>query len=729
MQAFFNTARVQVDKEGLYFYERDIIMSPYLFNRNVKIDINLLYKRSGFGVIIAENSPINPKHSYLYHLGTNDFIVYERHLLQQTEYSSRANIVAPNGQVHLLFTLDKQKGRFYVITTNDEGKEKQVMIGEHTISRKLSTYYLGFYSQAGNIINDITFLQGIPDRWHCSIANVHGGRISFWDDGFMFEDCVHDAELEQKEIILPKGKYWFNYETATVNGKYDIEGFIYESTVPSPPSDTTDRYYDKKRDTFEETYLEDLGKALVHNQGSFQLNKDTSVIVSFKGRNGRVNYVCLKDTQEGSYVSTEESSKSIDGSWIVVDLTNVIAIKWEGIIFSVPPYEDMSKPCPYAVMATNSDRVQLEALSIDTDKEYSYYYDVGTSQLEAIDPETEMFHGYRTVKMTASDNNKIKIFMNMSAQITNFTLIMQNSSEINVNVQKTYKVFVPGYIKGPIIVTDKDKNSFDISGSYREVIDDDNFIIDLFSKTSLELKLSHHTSTLWQSIKVYGISRSATIDKTKTDIQSFASEYTEISDDLVFLKNDVIDIPSEIRDDYDYIAVRYQSIEDYSYFLTVYGRELFSGTENLLKLSADINESGQGITVYGIYQNCLNEDYILRVPNKGMLNTIDICASRYDMISPTKYEVNTFDNIIRLNSDLNDIYEYYIVDYMKKNSYAINWNDQGQQYEVDISSDESVMEVHYEMDSNGNSNNLIRTKIKPDNNKFIILRRQKGAFS
>ena len=39
----------------------------------------------------------------------------------------------------------------------------------------------------------------------------------------MFEDCIHDAELEQKEIVLPPGTFWFDYQTSKVNDKYDIE--------------------------------------------------------------------------------------------------------------------------------------------------------------------------------------------------------------------------------------------------------------------------------------------------------------------------------------------------------------------------------------------------------------------------------------------------------------------------------------------------------------------------
>lgn len=728
MQAFFDTGRVQPTNEGLYFYEKDIIMSPYLFNRDLKIDINFTYVRSGFGIVIAEDLSYEHNHSYLYHVGTNSFAAYERHLVKQDIYEERSNILKPEGQkVHLVFTFKKRKGSLYLFYTDSEGNVRDTLIGEHTVYRKISTYYVGFYSQAGNTINDVTFLQGIPERWHCSIANVHGGRISFWDEGFMFEDCIHDAELEQKEIVLPPGTFWFDYQTATVNGKYDIEGFVYESYTPSPPSDKTDSHYEKDRADFDERYLEDIGKALVHNQGKFTLDKETSVIVSFKGMNGRVDYICIKDSQHGEYISTSDKVKKIDGSWLSVNLTDVVALKWEGIIFAVPLWDDFSKPCPYAIMSTTTDWITLEALSIDLEQQYDFYYDVATSRLEAAEIDTKKFYGYTKLDITKEDNNTVKVFVNMKAQITNFILIMSDGKEININLQKTYKTFVPGYITGPIIVTDNEDNSFNISGSYREIVDQDNYHIDIFSQSALELKLTYHTGILGQDLQVFGIPKGASVDNTQTDIDAFCDNYVILSEDQFTVKGDIISVPLEIRNDYAYIAVRYQRIDTYSYFMTVYEREVFNGEENLLRLSSDINESGQGVIVYGIRNNSFRKEYLLRVPNKNMLQFIDLCADEYDMISSVYYDINTEEGIINLSSTL-DSYDYFIVDYMRKNTYSVNWNSEVQQYEVDIASDETSVKIHYEMDDEGRSESIVRTLVKPDENKFVILKRNKGAF-
>ena len=58
----------------------------------------------------------------------------------------------------------------------------------------------------------------------------------------------------------------------------------------------------------------------------------------------------------------------------------------------------------------------------------------------------------------------------------------------------------------------------------------------------------------------------------------------------------------------------------------------------------------------------------------------------------------------------------HLVEYQKPLSFAIT-------YLYDV-----LVLIHYEMTESGKSEKTIRTDITPDNNKFIILRRNKGAF-
>lgn len=722
MQAFSNTARIQAVKEGLYFYEQDVIMSKYQFSDNMVMDISLDYNRSGFGVVIAEDSFVSAKHSCLFHLGTNSFQAIERHLLQQYEYTATSNILKPEGSVRVRFKLEGSKGRMFLLINDSQ----ESLLGEHTMSQELTTYYVGIYSQAGNVVKDVSFIQGIPDYWHCSIANVHGGRISFFNNGFMFEDCVNDAELEQRNVSLPAGTFWFDYETENVNNTFDIEGFVYNSSLPPVPSDTLSSFYNLDRAFYDEDNFEDKGKALVCNQGSFTLKESGNVIVSFEGHNGKIKNVCIKNTNYATYLSTNDKTQSEDGSYLMINLTDVKKLSWEGVIYNIPAVSDLTQQIPYSVVSIGQNKIRLETLSIKLGEQYSYLYDVETGWLTT--HLEELPAGQKRIKPKENDDNKIKIFANVNGLISNLVITTKDNEEINVNLQRNYKAFVPGYIDGPIIVTDVNKNSFDLSGSYREVVKANNIAIDIFSKSALELKLSHHTWKLWSQIQVFGIPKGAQIDDTQTEIDNFTTAYKLIDDYLVDIIDDVVSIPEAVRNDYEYIGVRYPRVDEFSYFFVTNERELFDGSLPELKLSSKVNESGQGIYLYGIPKGCFYPDYFLRVPEPEMASYIDICATSYVLLATDNFTFNVETNSITLHLQgdelANMIFEYYIVDYCKKDSYAINWNEESSQYEVDIITDTDKMQVNYEMQDNGISSTVIRTDILPDENKFIVLKRK-----
>ena len=723
MQAFFDTARVQATSQGLYFYEQDILMSSYLFSDDVTVNVKLDYKKSGFGIVIADDIPEQAKHVCLLRLGTNTFQAIERHLSQQENYSAISNVLKPQGDIKLVFKFIGQKVQFFL--SNDDTEEHLVSLGIHVLSRKFSTYYIGFYSVAGNVIKDIAFLQGVPDYWHCSIANVHGGRISFWTESFMFENCVNDAYLEQRSIELPAGTFWFDYNSAPVNGIYDIEGFIYKESIPEFVTNLEDPFYDSTIAHYDEDNFEDVNKSFVHNQGNFTLKDPTTVIVSFKGRNGKVSNVTIKDTADGSFVVTQSQPKTVGSSYVEIDLTGVKTVTWKGVIHKTPPFEDVTKPCPYGIITTNQNRVTLDSLLIQYERQYDFMIDVSTLTLLVNDSLTDKPCGSTTFTLISEDHNTIKIFYNVSADITNLILTMVDNTEINVNIQGVLRAVVPSYVKGPIIVTNLNDTAFDLSGSYREVVEPDNMFIDLFSQSSLELKLSYHAATLSHQLEIFGIPKGASIDRNQNDIALFSTSYIPLHDITVSVKNDVITIPDAVRNDYEFIAVRYQRSDKFYYWFTIQERELFNGTENVLHLSSDINMSGQSIIVYGVSAGSFNPDYFLRVANKDVVSSIDLCIDQgtYVILSSALYDIDAISNTITLDSTLNGLYEYYIVDYAKKDSYAINKSEDNDNYVIDIITDDTAVKVNYELSDTGVSTPVIHTDIKPDKNKFIILKR------
>lgn len=724
VQAFFDTARVQATEQGLYFYEQDVLMSSYLFNGDITVNISLSYKKAGFGIVIADNVPEQSKHVYLLRLGINTFQATERHLLQQENYTATSNVFELSDSVNLVFKMQGPKTQIFLV--NNSTTESLVSLGTHVMSRELSSYYLGFYSAEGNTINDVTFLQGVPDFWRCSVANTHGGRISFWPESFMFENCVNDAYLEQKGILLPKGTFWFDYDTEPVNDIYDIEGFVYRENAETLSVDPTDPFYESTIANYDERNFEDINKSFIHNQGSFTLQQPETVIVSFKGRNGKVSNITIKDKEDGAFVVTQDQPKVIESSYVEVDLTNVKQVSWKGIVYNIPSDKNKFEEFPYGLIVTKLTKVPLEAFTLQLNRQYSFLIDVGTLlTLSAMETLSAKSCGSTKLLLTENDNNSIKIFYNISADITDLIITTKDDIDINVTLQGTYRAVVPAYVKGPIIVTDMNDVSFDLSGSYREVVESDNVFIDLFSQNSLELKLSYHTATLVQRLEIFGIPKGAVIDRSKTDIEEFASSYVALKDIIISVKNDIVNVPDAVRNDYEFIAVRYQRSDKFYYRFTVQERELFSGTENILRLSSPVNASGQGISVYGLNAGSFYPDYFLRVADADMISSVDLCTDQgsYVLLSSALYDINTNDNIITMDSTLANVYEYYIVDYAKRNSYAINKSENGDNYIVDIVTDETSVKVNYELSDTGISDPVIRTDIKPDTNKFIILKR------
>ena len=545
---------------------------------------------------------------------------------------------------------------------------------------------------------------------------------------------------------MKPGDYWFFYDTEPVNGIYDIEGFIYPTEILElPPGNDAPL---KDRAAFDERWLEDKGKSLLDKDSHFYLASETSVLASFKGMNGKVSNIFLTDTKQGSFVATRDKAIVQDGSYIEVDLTGLVAISWEGRIFEIPDYIDLSKPCPYGLMVTETDRIQLLALGVTLDEMYTYYYDVATSVVETMlrtyqysDTETDIIDRYRGryhVILTENDHNKVKIFKNIRANMFNLTLYFEDGSSVNINHLTTYPLLLPDTILGPIIVTDENNNSFDLSSSFREVVKDNQWQIDYFSSSALELKLKYRTAKALHGagdFQVFGIPAGIDIHKGAITISDFADSYVEIQN--YDFDGSVVTVPAAVRDDYGFIAVRYKKGEDYTYWFTVYEREVFDGAEDYLQLSKAVNESGKEVRVFGITGD-YDERYLYRVPGTDttLATSIDFCAEVWTLLSSQLFTVDSEDNTVTLSPQLTGKYDYYIVDYMKQNSYAVNWIEvedaQGNKtpkFLVEIASDEPSMFVHYEMDEDGISSNIIRTEIKADENKFVILKRQRGAFT
>lgn len=168
--------------------------------------------------------------------------------------------------------------------------------------------------------------------------------------------------------------------------------------------------------------------------------------------------------------------------------------------------------------------------------------------------------------------------------------------------------------------------------------------------------------------------------------------------------------------------------KDYYWFTNV-EREYFEPS-HYIKLAKQPSFKDGSIIVYGIRKESkVNFENILRIPKEGK-DTIDAFANYYDIL---------FEKDLRyINKELKEIrltdiseYKYIIVDYLKENSYAINFRHEFNSYEVDISiEDNKKNKLVYNNASESkddityiNEYRYVNTKTIPSENCYIVIGR------
>lgn len=722
MQAFIQDSRVQRTDAGIFFYEQDILYSSYLFQNSITVNMKARFEEPGLGLVIAEDNERDfrdASHLYLLDLGPNEFRVYEKHNVTQSSVLLSSTILAPERgkEVSLIFEMTgKDIAAYFIYDNPDTKKEEKQKLGTFRFTRKFSGYRIGIYSNKGNTIEDISFQQGIPENWQVNANNTRGGYISFFRDGFRFEKCLHDAEVEQDNITLPAGTYYLKYNTDAVDKKMDIKAYLF----PSNPKAGG-------RKKIKDDQMEDAKKSILTKDGIADIEEEGTYSLKFVGTSGKVTNIALMDNEKSDFVETREEIVADAGSSIVILTDGVKEVHWEGVIFDVPLWKNLREECPYAILATDIQRLNLDTFSLVKGERYKYVYDADQHLLTATsvsDPSKVTTHEVDFGKVIS----KFTIFENMKAAIYNLELFYTSGMEVNINIQKTFRVFVPASISGPVIVADDKGNSFDLSSAYREVVDP-TWRIDLFAASKKEIALSYHMTDVMAKPEVYGIPEGRSVNPDTLTIQELSRIGTKLDEANFTVKDHKVSIPSGIRNHFAYVAVYYQSSENYLYHFTNYEREYFTD-EKYIVLEHAPSMTDESIYVYGIpTESSFYKDYLYRIPNKDMMNSIDLCADTYDVIPSSMYFVNETTHEITLNKSLMGKYSCFVIDYLKQNSYSINYDEESGQYLVDISSESNTMHIHYEMDDKtGESSNIRRTSIVPDKNKFIVLKRDEGAF-
>ena len=697
---------------GCKFFEQDILLLDYLYNSDCEIECVVDYNIPGFGFVFVEDTGSGADKSeniYLIKFGKrNQYQIINKQLLEQTivrdEFILGANdINSPSKDLRFVvkFT-DNCKVQVFLATKNEYGINIESMVIEYEMPYQMNDYKIGFYSSGGNVLKFAAIETECPSNWVSNVFNGNGGRINWIKNGFEIENCEYDCEVESQEIELDPGEYYFDFKTTNPDIKY----YIY----PAEQKDT-----DTKRplDEILATREDEIKNILNYEDMKFSIQEGQKVNIKFKGKWGRVTELCIKKYKEDKFVETDYDSVKREASYIEFDLSKIKQIELEGTVTAIPNKEIFEKN-NYSLFLIGSTSLDLDDLNIELNTTNKFVFDTETRILTV--------NGQEFYKLKDTETNTLIVFKNVDAIISKLIVTTIAGDDIDVLLQKTFRITVSKNIKTPIIITDLNNNPFDLSGSYREVVDESR-VVDIFNKYNI-IKLKHRLCLNNSNTIVAGII-DGNIDTTKNALDELGADYELISPNYysVDFDNNYIKLNQDIKNKYKYIAVEYNHCDNYHYEFTNYEREIYDlNTEQNIYINKDICDVIGAVMIYAIPKNRkFYPDLIYRIPSIQAINTIDYCAEIYDILLSNSYEI--IGNRVSLDIGIREKYDYLIIDYLKNDSYCIN--ERSTYYEIDIATSDETVKINYDSDENGVTNEYTEIDLKDINeNNFIVLRKE-----
>ena len=612
-------SRITIDN-GIKFYEQDILYDDYLYSGDIDIALNLTYANPGFGIALINNegNSIINSNAILFKLSNGVFEVIEKKSASYATvlFSTSASPARPYKD-NLFFKVSKRGNVYTFRIGNLEFKNIP-------LSFEINSYIIGYYSNKDNVIRSINIASSIPYDWNVNMTNTGGGYIFFKRDGFELTDCKNNAEVEQLNIELERGEYYLKYNKSEDS---DIKAYVMIS---------------------EDSRLEDEEKNILNRNGRFTLQQPTSVSLKFVGTKGSISRICVTTESDNDYIRTkveEGSFKEVLGSSIRFLLAEIKYFEFYGTINNAPG-NDHYQPKEYSVIEMEGKTYGIHDLRISEDVEYKYVYESGN--ISIID-KNNVKRWTERVEL----NKYIAVFNNLNGIVHDIKIVDLDGNEYYIGIHNEITKYVPGLIKSPIVVLDRDREDenarpMDLSSSYR------------------------------------------VIEKANGP---------------------------------------------YYYFTNV-EREYFDPKRRIVLEKLPLNESGS-IKIYLIDKDAnFNLKKLLHIPDMGkdtIMDTIDLCVNgQYLVVSENEYEefgviVYRDTGEIIFNTDLSE-YSQIIVDYMKKDSYAINFDYERQSYAVNISTSNETASIIYDnietvIDAYEyiNEQSYVNSKIIPGENCYIVI--------
>lgn len=684
---FFDNARI-TKNNGCYFYDQDIIILDYTYSGDSRIKLKLDYVNPGFGILLIEDSDskFNSKKQYMFKLGDDDYAVIEKldDGQNQVEYST-IQFKHLLKDAYVVLEYENNKVSFYL-----EKNNKKVLTIIQDFPIEFDSYHIGLYSQYGNTVESLQVSSGLPIGWAANVISTVGGRLYYYDNTIKFENCTYEAQTETDFIKLKAGTYYLKYN---VTG--DIKAAAFASSDPSI----------------------ELNKKNILKDDKIVLEEDSYVSIQFYGKDGIVFNISLQETANGSYLPSSGNGSLQEGSYLHFILDNISSIHLSVQITELPESENLT----YYYFKFG-DRVYTPK-DFPIGEYIDVVYDRKTLTIKYSD---------KTIRLNRYDSNILDMFYNINAYIKKLVVINKDNKEENLlSVSETYS-HITNELDTPILCLDENDEPFDLSSSYREIIIP-TIHIDMFNKYN-PMKLSHQLNTYQlDDIQVIGIKEHCQINPDAKNFNDFIISETGFQYiDFNPAININIDLNSlvydkDIRNKYKYIAIMYPTADTYMYKFTNWSREYFDNKNNVLQLAHPILNTFNNINIYGMNKEP-KLDLFYRVRQDKETSDIKLTANTYDIVDNVSFDIDFKKNRIELK---NNNYKYYIVEYLKKDSYCINdlkYNvllnkDPSNLYEVKISTNKENFRLIYDQDEKTKTINKYKlTDINLNPNRYVTLR-------
>lgn len=215
------------------------------------------------------------------------------------------------------------------------------------------------------------------------------------------------------------------------------------------------------------------------------------------------------------------------------------------------------------------------------------------------------------------------------------------------------------------------------------------------------------------------------LDGTEINIllQKTYKKYIPIEIESPIIVIDENEEPFDLSSDYRY------NVKTGKYIFTNWSREYFEGNSQTLYLENKVLSSSDSLYLYGI-KDAIDVEKLYDITSDSFINDISQCSKRYDVIAAEYYAVS--DISIDLSEALMDMgYKYFIIDYLKQDSYAINItkdNYGNNIYEVDIATDQNKFITLYDMNKDGQiSHYKIIDNMVPNDDYFVTMYKQEDG--